>query len=90
MSTSGSRIGWIGTGRMGHAMAERLLAQVRAMVYARSIDMRTADSGYGLETELADPDPDLVAAAANASAHKRWITSRPRPLPCSKRTATTR
>lgn len=26
MSTSGSRIGWIGTGRMGHAMAGRLLA----------------------------------------------------------------
>jgi 3-hydroxyisobutyrate dehydrogenase-like beta-hydroxyacid dehydrogenase len=26
MSTSGSRIGWIGTGRMGHAMAARLLA----------------------------------------------------------------
>jgi 3-hydroxyisobutyrate dehydrogenase len=25
MSTSGSRIGWIGTGRMGHAMAGRLL-----------------------------------------------------------------
>lgn len=26
MSTSGNRIGWIGTGRMGHAMAARLLA----------------------------------------------------------------
>jgi 3-hydroxyisobutyrate dehydrogenase-like beta-hydroxyacid dehydrogenase len=26
MSTLGSRIGWIGTGRMGHAMASRLLA----------------------------------------------------------------
>src|SRR3546814_12083760 len=26
-----------------------------------------ADSGYGLETELADPDPELVAAAAAAS-----------------------
>lgn len=46
---------------------ERLLVAVRAMVYARAVDTRTADSGYGLETELADPDPDLVAAAAGAS-----------------------
>ncbi|WP_188236741.1 ATP-dependent DNA helicase [Sphingopyxis sp. LK2115] len=46
---------------------ERLLVAARAMVYARAVDMRTADSGYGLETELADPDPELVAAAASAS-----------------------
>jgi ATP-dependent DNA helicase DinG len=46
---------------------ERLLAAVRAMTYARSVDTRAGDSGYGLETELADPDPELVAAAANAS-----------------------
>ncbi len=46
---------------------ERLLVAVRAMVYARSVDTRTADAGYGLETELADPDPELVAAAAGAS-----------------------
>ena len=46
---------------------ERLLVAVRAMVYARGIDSRTADTGYGLETELADPDPQLVTAAAGAS-----------------------
>ena len=46
---------------------ERLLVAARAMVYARAVDTRTADSGYGLETELADPDPELVAAAASAS-----------------------
>ena len=46
---------------------ERLLVAVRAMTYARSVDTRTGDSGYGLETELADPDPELVTAAASAS-----------------------
>ena len=46
---------------------ERLLVAVRAMVYARGIDARGPDSGYGLETELADPDAELVTAAANAS-----------------------
>src|SRR3546814_13043416 len=37
------------------------------MVDARGIDSRTAYTGYGLETELADPDPELVTAAASAS-----------------------
>lgn len=46
---------------------ERLLVAVRGQVYARAVDTRTADSGYGLETELADPDLALVAAAAGAS-----------------------
>ena len=46
---------------------EQLLAAARAMVYARGADPKNADSGYGLETELADPDPELVAAAAAAS-----------------------
>ncbi len=46
---------------------ERLLAAARGQVYARSVDTRGADTGYGLETELADPDPALVAAAASAS-----------------------
>ncbi len=46
---------------------ERLLAAARTMVYARGTDPRNADSGYGLETELADPDAALVAAAAGAS-----------------------
>jgi len=61
--------GWLG--RIGEnepwGAVERLLVAVRAMVYARSVDTRTADSGYGLETELADPDPELVTAAAGAS-----------------------
>ena len=46
---------------------ERLLVAARGQVYARAADTRGADSGYGLETELADPDPALVAAAAGAS-----------------------
>ncbi|WP_432767618.1 MAG: ATP-dependent DNA helicase [Sphingopyxis sp.] len=46
---------------------ERLLVAVRAMTYARSVDTRGPDSGYGLETELADPDPQLVTAAGGAS-----------------------
>ncbi|MBY4636258.1 ATP-dependent DNA helicase [Sphingopyxis sp. XHP0097] len=46
---------------------ERLLAAARAMVYARAVDPRGADSGYGLETELADPEPALVEAAGGAS-----------------------
>ncbi|MGN6288904.1 MAG: ATP-dependent DNA helicase [Sphingopyxis terrae] len=46
---------------------ERLLVAARGQVYARGADPKNADSGYGLETELADPGPDLVAAAADAS-----------------------
>lgn len=46
---------------------ECLLAAARAMVYARGTDPKNADSGYGLETELADPDAALVTAAATAS-----------------------
>jgi len=42
---------------------EALLAAVRAAVYARA---DTRDGGYGLETELAEPDPALVEAAAGA------------------------
>jgi ATP-dependent DNA helicase DinG len=42
---------------------ERLLSQVRGTVYARA---RAQDAGYGLETELAEPDGELVAAAAAA------------------------
>jgi len=42
---------------------ESLLDQVRATVYARAT---AQDAGYGLETELADPDPALVEAAAPA------------------------
>ena len=42
---------------------EALLAEVRGTVYARS---KAQDAGYGLETELAEPDGALVEAAAAA------------------------
>jgi ATP-dependent DNA helicase DinG len=42
---------------------EALLAAVRASVYARAT---AQDAGYGLETELAEPEPALVEAAAPA------------------------
>ena len=43
---------------------EALLAEVRGMVYARS---KAQEAGYGLETELAEPDGALVSAAAAAA-----------------------
>lgn len=57
--------GWIGRIVEGAPFGplERLFAQVRGTVYARA---RAEDAGYGLETELAEPDGDLVAAAADA------------------------
>ncbi len=42
---------------------ERLLAAVRATVYARA---RAADAGYGLETEAAELDGPLIEAASHA------------------------
>jgi len=42
---------------------EGLLAEVRGTVYARA---KAQDAGYGLETELAEPDGALVGAAAAA------------------------
>ena len=42
---------------------EALLAAVRATVYARAT---AQDAGYGLETELAEPDGAIVEAAAPA------------------------
>ncbi len=42
---------------------ERLLHEVRGTVYARS---KAQEAGYGLETELAEPDGNLVSAAAGA------------------------
>jgi ATP-dependent DNA helicase DinG len=42
---------------------EALLAEVRSMVYARA---KAQEAGYGLETELAEPDGALVSAAAAA------------------------
>ncbi|MGE4322547.1 MAG: ATP-dependent DNA helicase [Sphingobium sp.] len=46
---------------------ERLLTAVRAAVYARAADTGEADAGYGLETELAEPDGALVEAAQDAA-----------------------
>src|SRR6185295_591434 len=42
---------------------EALLSEVRGMVYARA---KAQEAGYGLETELAEPDGALVAAAVAA------------------------
>ncbi len=42
---------------------ERLLGHVRGTVYARS---KAQEAGYGLETELAEPDGALISAAAGA------------------------
>ncbi|UZW55255.1 ATP-dependent DNA helicase [Sphingobium sp. JS3065] len=46
---------------------EELLAAVRGTVYARAADTGEADAGYGLETELAEPDGALVEAAQEAA-----------------------
>jgi ATP-dependent DNA helicase DinG len=43
---------------------EVLLSEVRGMVYARA---KAQEAGYGLETELAEPDGALVSAAAGAA-----------------------
>ena len=57
--------GWLQ--RLGEGLAfgpvEKLLAAVRGSVYARA---SAQDAGYGIETELAEPDPALVDAAAPA------------------------
>ncbi|MBJ7526398.1 MAG: ATP-dependent DNA helicase [Sphingomonadaceae bacterium] len=45
---------------------ERLLSAVRTMVFARD-ESNATESGYGLETELADPDPKVIDAAADAA-----------------------
>ena len=57
--------GWLG--RIAEGMpfgpVEKLLAAVRGTVYARAT---AQDAGYGLETEIAELDADLVDAAAPA------------------------
>lgn len=45
---------------------ETLLAAVRGLSYARA--EQVGDAGYGLETELAEPTPELIEAAAPAAA----------------------
>jgi ATP-dependent DNA helicase DinG len=44
---------------------EKLLSAARGMVYARAA--QDGDAGYGLETELAEPLPALIEAAAAAA-----------------------
>jgi ATP-dependent DNA helicase DinG len=44
---------------------EQLLAAVRGLTYARA--EQPGDAGYGLETELAEPTPALIEAAAPAA-----------------------
>ena len=44
---------------------EHLLAAVRGLAYARA--EQDAEAGYGLETELAAPSPELIEAAAPAA-----------------------
>jgi ATP-dependent DNA helicase DinG len=57
--------GWLGRIAEGapSGPVEALLAEVRGTVYARA---KAQDAGYGLETELADPDGALVDRAAGA------------------------
>ncbi|MCC6480152.1 ATP-dependent DNA helicase [Sphingorhabdus sp.] len=57
--------GWLGRVNEGtpSGPAERLLAAVRATVYAR--DEGQAESGYGLETEYANLDAQLIEAIAD-------------------------
>jgi ATP-dependent DNA helicase DinG len=57
--------GWVGRLAEGDPFGplERLLAEVRGTVYARA---KAQEAGYGLETELAEPDGALVEAAAAA------------------------
>ncbi len=59
--------GWLNRLAEGSAWGaiELLLAAVRSTVYARC---EAQDAGYGLETELAEPDPALVERAAPAAA----------------------
>lgn len=57
--------GWLGRIVEGAPFGplETLFAAVRGSVLARA---RAEDAGYGIETELAEPDPALVEAAASA------------------------
>ena len=55
---------------------ETLLSAVRGLTYARAESSREGDAGYGLETELVDPDATLIEAAANA-AHALDALARP-------------
>jgi ATP-dependent DNA helicase DinG len=60
--------GWLGriAENMPSGPVERLLSAIRGMVYARD-ESNAAEAGYGLETELSNPDPALVDAVADAA-----------------------
>ncbi len=60
--------GWLGrvNENTPSGPVERLLSAVRSMVYTRD-ESNAADSGYGLETELANPDASLVDAIAECT-----------------------
>jgi ATP-dependent DNA helicase DinG len=60
--------GWLGrvAENVPSGPVERLLSAIRTMVFARD-ESNAADAGYGLETELADPDAAVVDAAADAA-----------------------
>ena len=59
--------GWLGRLAEGQPFGaiEQLLAAVRGLTYARA--EQPGDAGYGLETELAEPTPALIEAAAPAA-----------------------
>ncbi len=63
--------GWLARVQEGAPFGpvEALLAAVRTTVYARDAanDAGQGDAGYGLETEIAEPDGALVAAAGEAA-----------------------
>jgi len=58
--------GWLGRVQEGEPFGplETLLGAVRGVVFARA---RDGEAGYGLETELAEPPPELVEAAGPAA-----------------------
>ncbi|HEU0066268.1 MAG TPA: ATP-dependent DNA helicase [Sphingomonas sp.] len=60
--------GWLARVAEGQPFGavETLLAAVRGLTYARA--EQPGDAGYGLETELAEPTPELIDAAAPAAA----------------------
>ena len=57
--------GWLGRIGEGDPWGpfEKLFAEIRSMTYARA---KAEDAGYGIETELAEVDGALVAAAGSA------------------------
>jgi 3-hydroxyisobutyrate dehydrogenase len=81
MSTSGSRIGWIGTGRMGHAMAGRLIAagqdlHVWNRTRSKAEDL-TAGGAVVVDTVAALADRDVVFTMVSADDDLLTVTLGP-------------